>query len=134
MIYALIVLDDDPVILQMLDFQIKKVLRSQFIVAEFYTSPVQAIQEILDMPKNGVKPVVLITDYQMPEKNGAQVIRELKSQLPELKCVMLSGQANAIQVDDLVSEDLLSAFIMKPWTENELLGVLTSILEEKNLL
>jgi CheY-like chemotaxis protein len=134
MIYALIVLDDDPVILQMLDFQIKKVLRSQFIVAEFYTSPVQAIQEILDMPKNGVKPVLLITDYQMPEKNGAQVIRELKSQLPELKCVMLSGQANAIQVDDLVSEDLLSAFIMKPWTENELLGVLTSILEEKNLL
>lgn len=134
MIFAVIVLDDDPVILQMLDFQIKKVLNAQFMVAEFYTNPNKAIEEIKSMPENGVKPVILITDYQMPEKNGAQVIRELKSNFTDLKCIMLSGEANAIQVDDLVSEDLLTAFIMKPWTENELVGVLTSILEEKNLL
>jgi hypothetical protein len=45
---------------------------------------------------------------------------------------MLSGEANAIQVDDLVNEDLLDAFITKPWSEKDLINAIGPILENKN--
>ncbi len=134
MVYAIICIDDDPIILNMLDFQLRKLINNEKIVFEYYSDPILALEEIQQMPQHDVTPIIVITDYQMPEMNGAKLVRELKSAFINLKCIMLSGQANAIQVDDLVNEELLTSFILKPWSENDLFGVLQNILEEKNLM
>jgi CheY-like chemotaxis protein len=133
-LYAIICIDDDPIILNVLDFQLRKQIQNDQIIFEYFTNPEIAVTEILQMTEKGVTPIILITDYQMPQITGAKVIRDVKQKLRNLKCIMLSGQANAIQVDDLVNEELLTAFIPKPWSESELFATLLNILEEKNLL
>jgi response regulator RpfG family c-di-GMP phosphodiesterase len=70
----------------------------------------------------------------MPEKDGAKVVRELKHFNSSIKCVILSGEANAIQVDDLVNDDLLAAFVHKPWNEEELAAVVLPVLDQMNII
>jgi DNA-binding NtrC family response regulator len=70
----------------------------------------------------------------MPEMNGAELIRNIKINHPEMKCIMLSGQANAIQVDDLVNDNLLDSFIPKPWNEEDLIKAIIPFLEDRDLI
>ena len=67
----------------------------------------------------------------MPNMNGAQLIRVIKEKYPNLACVMLSGQANSVQLDELEKDHLLAEFISKPWDEKTLFNVLQPILENK---
>ena len=54
----------------------------------------------------------VMVDYQMPTMTGAELIRKLKLKYQNLKCVMLSGQANKSSVDALKTE--------KPFSKNSL--------------
>lgn len=134
MIYAIICLDDDPIILKMLELQLRRLISNEKIIFEFYSNPDIALKEIISMPEKAVYPLILITDYRMPEQDGAKVIRELKKSNSVLKCIILSGEANAIQVDDLVNDDLLAAFINKPWSEEELAAQVLPILDQMNII
>lgn len=131
-IYVIICVDDDPIILQMLGSQIQKIINFDNLEAEFYASAEEAIEGIKDLRMQGYEPVLLLTDFQMPDMNGAELIRTLKHLFMDLSCVMLSGEVNTIQVDDLVNEDFLDAFITKPWSPEELINVIVPILENKN--
>jgi FixJ family two-component response regulator len=61
---------------------------------------------------------------------GAQLIRSLKLKYPDLNCVMLSGQANQVSVDELKSENLLASFISKPWDEEALFAAIRPMIQE----
>jgi len=110
--YAVVCIDDDPLILQVLAFQLNKILDSKSILIEYYTNPSTALNEI-DI-------IFVLVDYQMPEMTGAELVRKIKTKYSELKCIMLSGQANKSQVNELKDENLLQLFIEKPWDETEL--------------
>lgn len=130
---AIICIDDDPFILQMLSFQLEKLIESDATLMEFFTNPFEAIESIDDLVSEMIDIVFIIVDFQMPELNGAELIRKIKINHPNLKFIMLSGQANAIQVDDLVNDNLLESFISKPWSEVDLLNAIEPILEERNI-
>lgn len=131
--YSILVVDDDPFIIQMIGFQLKKLVHIPDLSFEYYTNPEEAFAGLVLMLKNQINPVMLITDYQMPEMTGAELIRKSKAIHPELSCVLLTGYANAIQVDDLVNDEMLEGFISKPWSEEELTSTILPILENKNL-
>jgi CheY-like chemotaxis protein len=131
--YSLIVVDDDPFIIQMLGFQLKKLVQIPDLSFEYFTNPEEAYSGLINMLNNSINPVMLITDYQMPEMTGAELIRKSKAIHRELSCILLTGYANAIQVDDLVNDELLDGFISKPWSEEDLTSTILPILENKNL-
>ena len=133
MLYAIVCVDDDPMILQMLDFQLRKRIANSKVVFEFYTDPQDAYESILNMKELGVQPVLLVTDFQMPVINGAELIREVKKYNRSINTIILSGQANAIQVDDLVNDELLDAYMHKPWDEEDLIEKIIALLERKNI-
>lgn len=133
MLYAVVCVDDDPMILQMLDFQLRKRISNERVVLEFYTHPQQAQENIEKMKEIGVTPVLLVTDFQMPTMNGADLIREVKKLNRPINTIILSGQANAIQIDDLVNDELLDAYLNKPWDEQDLIEKIIAILERKNI-
>jgi CheY-like chemotaxis protein len=132
--YAIVCIDDDPFILQMLSFQLQKHINGECTLMEFFTNPVEALEGISDILSESIDIIFVVVDYQMPELNGAELIRKIKEKHPGMKCIMLSGQANAIQVDDLVNDNLLESFISKPWSEEDLLEAISPILTERNLL
>ena len=130
--YAVICVDDDPYILQMLGFQLGKIVDQTFTLVEYFTDPNQALENIDELIEENIKVIFIIVDYQMPNMNGAQLIRAIKEHHPNLKCVMLSGQANKISVDELVSDNMLESFIAKPWNEDELFKAIQPILDNKD--
>ena len=116
----LVCVDDDASILQMLQYQLEIVLDGKDCITEFYDNASTAISEIDSMIQNGMNVSTILVDYQMPQINGSKLVRNLKEKYPDLKCIMLSGQANEVQIEELLSEKLLDAFLSKPWTAEDL--------------
>ena len=117
--YAVICVDDDPYILQMLGFQLSKIMDQKCTLIEYFTDPSVALKNIDMLVSESIDIIFVIVDYQMPKMTGADLIRSIKSKYSNLKCVMLSGQANTRSVNSLKEENLLEEFVSKPWDETE---------------
>jgi len=128
--YAIVCIDDDPGILQMLSLQLEKIIQKKSTLLEYFTDPIEAARNISILAKEEIDVIFIIVDYQMPNLNGGELVKMIKGQFPNIKCVMLSGQANAIVVDDLVNENILDYFIPKPWDESDLIKVIQPIISD----
>lgn len=126
--YAVVCVDDDPYILQMLGFQLSKIVNQKYTLLEYFTDPTEALENIDALFDEKIDIIFIIVDYQMPTMTGAELIRSIKAKYPELKCVMLSGQANPVSVDSLLKDNLLESFISKPWDEEVLFNAIRPIL------
>ena len=126
--YAVVCVDDDPYILQMLGFQLSKIMDQSHTLIEYFTDPDQAIENIDLLIEEDIDIMFVMVDYQMPSMTGAALIRKLKLKYQDLKCIMLSGQANRTSVDSLKTENLLEEFIEKPWDEDELFDTLRPLI------
>jgi len=126
--YAVVCVDDDPYILQMLGFQLSKIMDQSHTLIEYFTDPDQAIENIDLLIEEDIDIMFVMVDYQIPSMTGAELIRKLKLKYQDLKCIMLSGQANRTSVDFLKTENLLEEFIEKPWDEDELFDTLRPLI------
>lgn len=117
---AVICVDDDPMILQVLGFQLEKILDMSETILELCTDPLNALICIDEFKFENITIAFLIVDYRMPTMSGATFIRQVKEKHPDVPCIMLSGQANSLQIEALENEGLLEAFVQKPWEESEL--------------
>ena len=131
--YAIVCVDDDPYILQMLSFQLAKIIDQRYTLMEYYTDPNEALEKIDDLVDEKLNIIFTLIDFQMPSMSGADLIKSIKNKYPDLKCVMLSGQAHKKSVMDLKKNNLLENFIHKPWSEDDLFNILRPILLEKAL-
>ena len=130
--YAVICVDDDPHILQMLSFQLEKIVDTKCTLLEYFTNPEEALNNFDELLDEKIDVIFILVDFQMPGMNGAQLIRKIKLKSPNLACVMLSGQANTVQVAELEQDGLLTCFVHKPWDEATLFKVLKPIINSKN--
>ena len=131
--YAVICVDDDPHILQMLSFQLEKIIDTKCTLLEYFTSPQEALDNFDDLLQEQIDVIFILVDFQMPGMNGAQLIRAIKLKKPDIACIMLSGQANTVQVAELEQDGLLTCFVHKPWDEATLFQVLKSIINSKSV-
>jgi YesN/AraC family two-component response regulator len=127
--YAVVCVDDDPYILQMLGFQLGKIINQKLTLLEYFTDPDKALEGIDELMAEKIDVIFVMVDYQMPKMTGAQLIRSLKIKYPTLNCVMLSGQANQVSVEELRSDNLLASFISKPWDEEALFAAISPIIQ-----
>jgi CheY-like chemotaxis protein len=128
--YAIICVDDDPMITQLLTFQLRKWVDPLSTIIETFTDPKKVMDTIDEIHELGMKVVFLIVDYQMPGLNGAQLILKIKEKYKDIHVVMLSGQANEVVVSQLQNETLLENFIAKPWNEAQLHEMIKPYLKE----
>ena len=129
--YAVVCVDDDPYILQMLGFQLSKIMDQKCTLIEYFTDPKDAIENIDMLITESIDIIFIIVDYQMPKMTGAELIRVIKEKHSNLSCVMLSGQANTTSVNSLKEENLLDEFIAKPWNEDELFNLLRPLIDSR---
>ena len=73
-----------------------------------------------------VKPDVAVLDVRMPDGNGIELCRDLRSQLPELNCLMLTSYAD----DDALFDAIMagaSGFVLKQVLGLDLLNAIRTV-------
>ncbi len=69
---------------------------------------------------------VVLTDFRMPEMNGAELLRQIKQQFPHSIRLVLSGYSDFNTVLELLNEGLAARFLQKPWEDQQMVSMLTN--------
>ncbi|WP_281184712.1 response regulator [Trichlorobacter lovleyi] len=64
--------------------------------------------------------MIVISDYQMPEKNGLDFLSEVRSKWPQIIRIMLSGFIEPGAVSHALQQGEIFAFLPKPWQRSDL--------------
>lgn len=67
---------------------------------------------------------IMLTDYKMPEMNGLDLIRKVKSTYPHIHCMLLTGYDEFAIVIDNETRNLISDFVQKPFKKSELMDLI----------
>ncbi|TXC91847.1 response regulator [Metabacillus litoralis] len=97
---------------------------------------IKANHEVVGEAENGLqavelfekeKPDLVTMDITMPEQNGIEALREIKSQYPDAKIIMCSAMGQQKMVVEAI-ESGAKDFIVKPFDENRVLEAITRVL------
>ena len=80
-----------------------------------------------------VRPRVAILDVRLPDGNGVEVCREIRSELPDVYCLMLTSYSD----DEALFEAIMagaSGYVLKQIRGNELLQAVLRVAEGESLL
>ncbi|CAI5468349.1 unnamed protein product [Closterium sp. Yama58-4] len=126
-----ILLADDSVVNQKVAVRF---LKKKGMVADAVGDGAQAIQRLY--PKDGgISPYdLLLLDVQMPVMDGLQTVRvirekETAEKLPHLPVIGLTAHAADVYRDQCISAGM-DGFVSKPFTVNQLLSMMQSVLEK----
>ena len=120
MLPSILLLDDEPEVLKAL----QRALRRDYHV-HIFTDP----QEALEFFKNSPTQLV-ISDMKMPNINGAEFLTEIVHINNRCKRVVLTGYADTELAKDAINKGQISAYVNKPWDNQELKNILSDLITE----
>ena len=116
-----LVVDDEPGVLRAV---IRVLAGAENLEVETTQDPRQAIAILRERP-----PKVLLTDYQMPELSGLDVLREARRSAPDTIRVLLTGHADRAAVIDAINIGRIFRYMAKPWSNDNLTAVVREALQ-----
>ena len=125
---AMICVDDETVILETLQEQISRHFGRQFVY-EAAESADEALEIIEELDQDGVKILVIISDWLMPGMRGDEFLVQVHQKFGKIKTILLTGHAESSAIERAKSEGNLYCCIYKPWREEELIEIITKALE-----
>jgi len=109
---TLYIIDDDREVVTALTAALKP--NKRFSVRGFTSA--EQVRAALDANP----PQLAICDYNMPECDGLELLRELKERIPRLRAVLLTGQGFSPQVIEGLEQGLFEQYVSKPYNAAEL--------------
>jgi CheY-like chemotaxis protein len=117
------VVDDKPALVELA----KTVLALDGFVVEGFDKPADLLAAL---HKANPIPDLLVTDFDMPEMNGLQLIHQCRCVAPKIKIVVLSGTVEEHEVmSDSAKAD---RFLRKPYQPKQLIHVVNELLDVQN--
>ncbi len=122
---TIICVDDEKTILNSLQSQLQRNFGDDFTYefAEDAEEGFEIIEELID---NGTKVLIIVSDWLMPGMKGDEFLIKVHGQHPEITKVLLTGQADNEAIEKAYRKANLLTHLLKPWDENELIGVIKS--------
>jgi CheY-like chemotaxis protein len=122
---AILCVDDEKVILDSLKRQLRRRFGTEYMY-EVAESAEEAWEVIEELVEDGVKIVVIVSDWLMPGVKGDEFLIRVHEQHPDIVKIMLTGQADETAVARAKIEANLHSCLYKPWSEQELVDAITS--------
>lgn len=104
---SILIVEDEPDILAV----VKDILESSGYSVHAALTPSEAIRKASEHPRIRL----LLTDVVMPEMNGSELAQKLKSTIPNLKIIFMSGYTADVIGERVVLDDDVN-FIQKPFS------------------
>jgi two-component system NtrC family response regulator len=122
--YAILIIDDEQT-------QVKALLgflKKQGYRTEGTTSPAEGIDKVQNLPID-----LVLTDYKMPEKNGVEVLREVKAINPEVDVVVMTAYGSIESAKEALQAGAID-YLTKPIDLVQLELVIKKARERKQLV
>lgn len=117
---AIVCVDDDEIILNSLGEQLKRNL-GQVYEIELATNGPEALSVCGELEAEGIEVALVICDQTMPGMTGDELLIRLHACYPKTLKILLTGQAEAKSVGNIVNAAALYRYISKPWNETDLI-------------
>lgn len=121
--YRIVVIDDEYIVVE----GIKAIIKKRNMDCEVVGSGVDGIDGLEVVRKT--KPDILITDIRMPGMDGLSLIEVVKEELPQLRCIVISGYTEFEYARRAISLGVKD-YIDKPITIEKLESVITKLMKE----
>ena len=119
------VIDDDPLVTESLGTALR--LETPYTVQAFTSGPA-ALAAVATAP-----PDVVISDFKMPGMDGLQLLKAVRTALPDAVLMLLTGYSDKDSAILAVNEVGIFAYVEKPWDLNDLLLKIKAGLERQEL-
>lgn len=117
----ILIIDDEPTILLMM----KKMIERAGYEVDLASNGLNGIAMLKNISFD-----LVITDIIMPEKEGLEIISELRRDYPDIKIIAISGGGRLSPEGYLVSADLLGAdrVLKKPFERKDLITAINDLI------
>jgi CheY-like chemotaxis protein len=116
---VILCVDDERVILDSLERQLEDAFGDEYLY-EFAENGEDALELIDELNEDGLKIIVVVSDWLMPGMKGDEFLVRVHNQFPNTVTVLLSGQADEAAIERAKQEAKIQRCINKPWSEDEL--------------
>lgn len=120
--------DDEKVVLNTLMGQLYQTFGNRYLY-ESFTSAEEAEEFIDEVYAEGENVDLIICDWLMPRIKGDEFLVRVHKRFPEVRLIMLSGQASPEAIQRAQTEAHILAFVAKPWDKDELMSLIQKALE-----
>ena len=117
---AIICVDDDETILTSLGEQLKRSFSNDYII-ELIDNSLDVFDVFEEFSVDDIEIPLIISDQNMSAMLGDELLIELHQQYPQTLKILLTGQADADAIGNLVNSGALYRYISKPWQETDLI-------------
>ncbi len=118
---AILLVDDEAIILMALKQELRAKYGDQFLL-EAALNATDANGIIDELAEEGVRIILIISDWLMPGIKGDAFLADVKRRHPEVRCIIISGHIDPESIAKVRESLRLDAFIQKPWKRGELLS------------
>ena len=118
---AILMVDDEAIILLSLRQELRSLLGGGFRY-ETARDAAQGLAAFEGLVEEGVRVVLVISDWLMPGMKGDEFLMRIRSSHPEVKTLMISGQTDEGRLVELRDSGSLDVFIRKPWSTDKLVS------------
>ena len=116
----ILIIDDEVIILHSLKIQLERGLTDSHYI-EAASSGEEAIELINEMHEKKLPLYMVISDYNLDDMKGTQVLKHALDLFPDVKKVIISGQLDEDDIRNFDSNYGLDLRLGKPWDIYELL-------------
>jgi DNA-binding NtrC family response regulator len=122
---SILIIDDEFIILESLRIQVSRVISAD-IMLEVASSGEEAKALIADFKNQGIELIVIISDYNLDDMKGTEILQFAVENFPATKKAILSGQADDDAISAFKNTVGLDARFPKPWDFNEIKAFIQS--------
>lgn len=116
---TILCVDDEKTVLDSLKNQLRGIFGDSFNyeIAQNGTEALEVVDELKD---DSLDVIVVISDYIMPGMYGDEFLIKLHSKYPNIRKIMLTGQADDNAIKRARDKANLLFCLRKPWNQDEL--------------
>jgi CheY-like chemotaxis protein len=120
---TILCVDDEKIVLDSLKTQLRSIFGDGYHY-EIAQNGNEALEIVDELKQDSLDVIIVISDYVMPGMYGDEFLIKLHQKHPNIKKIMLTGQADDNAVKRAREKANLLFCLKKPWTQEELAKIL----------
>lgn len=121
----ILLVDDEFIILHSLQIQLDRFLEDNYVI-EIASSGEEAFELINEFHSNNDHLFLIVSDFNLDDMKGTQILTHALNLFPNVKKVILSGQLDKTEIIKFDTQHKLDLKLEKPWNIHKLIDLINS--------